>query len=126
MRRTFKKNLVSTKEAGELFGYNSDYISSLARSHKIVSKREGHSWLVDKISLEAYLKLQADLKLNRERALASKRAAEYHAHFKKAKKPTPSPSTPVLHLVSNENLITTKEAGELSKYSSDYLARLIR
>jgi len=63
MRRILKINLISTREAAEIYSYNSDYISSLARTGRIAAKRTGKGWLVDKISLELYLREQKSLRL---------------------------------------------------------------
>ena len=50
-----KENLVTTKDASELSGYTSDYLARLARSGKIVGRRIGHTWLIDKNSLANFL-----------------------------------------------------------------------
>ena len=75
----FEKNLISTKEAGELSGYTSDYIARLARSGKISARRIGHTWFVNKESLEVFLGQQEDRKIDYARALARAREAEYRA-----------------------------------------------
>ncbi|MFA6519665.1 MAG: helix-turn-helix domain-containing protein, partial [Candidatus Paceibacterota bacterium] len=75
-----KENLITTREAGEFFGYTSDYLSRLIRSGKITGKRIGHNWLIEKDSLERFLDKQGDHKIVRARALASARAEEYRAH----------------------------------------------
>ncbi|NNM84044.1 helix-turn-helix domain-containing protein, partial [Candidatus Parcubacteria bacterium] len=75
----FDKNLISTKEAAELSGYTSDYIARLARSGKMSARRIGHTWFVDKESLEHFLGKQEDRKIDYARALARAREAEYRA-----------------------------------------------
>ncbi|MDD3531309.1 MAG: DUF5011 domain-containing protein [Candidatus Pacebacteria bacterium] len=80
MHQSFEKNLITTKDAGELSGYSSDYLSRLVRSGKISGKRIGHSWLVDKASLERFLNVQGNNKIERARQLANARAEEYRAH----------------------------------------------
>src|SRR3989344_2609836 len=74
------EKLITTKEAGERSGYSSDYLSRLVRSGKISGKKIGHSWLVDKESLERFLSEQGDHKIDRARELAHARAREYRAH----------------------------------------------
>ncbi len=75
-----KENLVTTKDASELSGYTSDYLARLARSGKIVGRRIGHTWLIDKNSLANFLEHQGDRKIDYARALARARGAEYRAH----------------------------------------------
>ena len=75
-----EKNFITTKYAGELSGYTSDYLARLARSGKIVGKRIGHSWLIDKESLARFLDEQGDRKIDYARALARAREEEYRAH----------------------------------------------
>ena len=72
----FEKNLITTKDAGELSGYTSDYLARLARSGKIVGTRIGHSWLIDKESLTHFLDQQGNRKIVRARTLARAREAE--------------------------------------------------
>src|ERR1035437_104452 len=80
MNLLFEKNLISTKDAGELSGYTSDYLARLARSGKIIGKRIGHSWFIDKDSLSLFLSQQGDRKVEHSRTLARTREAEYRAH----------------------------------------------
>ncbi len=70
------ENLITTKDAGELSGYTSDYLSRLVRSGKITGKRIGHNWLVDIESLAHFLDQQGSHKIDRARSLASERARE--------------------------------------------------
>src|SRR3990167_1240445 len=74
------KNFISTKVSGELSGYTSDYLARLARSGKVVGKRVGHSWFIDRESLGDFLNQQGDRKIDYARALARAREAEYRAH----------------------------------------------
>jgi len=79
MNSIFEKNLISTKDAGKLSGYTSDYLSRLARSGKIVGKRIGHSWFIDQQSLSKFLAGQSGRKIDYARALARAREDEYRA-----------------------------------------------
>ena len=65
MDPSLKENLITTKEAGELSGYSADYLSRLVRSGKIKGKRFGHSWLLEKPSLEGFLTTHGDRKIVR-------------------------------------------------------------
>ena len=80
MTPSLNENLITTKDAGELSGYTSDYLSRLIRSGKISGKKIGHSWLVDKESLTRFLDEQGDRKIDYARALARAREIEYRAH----------------------------------------------
>ena len=75
-----KENLITTRDAGELSGYTSDYLSRLIRSGKIVGKKIGHNWVIDRESLAHFLYAQKNHKIDRARALAHARAKEYRAH----------------------------------------------
>ena len=74
----FEKNLITTKVAGKLSGYHSDYLARLARSGKIAGKKIGHSWFIDRESLSHFLSQQGDRKIDYARALARAREDEYH------------------------------------------------
>ena len=76
----FEKNLMTTKDAGELFGYSSDYLARLARSGKIEGKRIGHSWFINKESLTHFLDQQGIHKVDYARALSREREIEYRKH----------------------------------------------
>ncbi|MEK7114060.1 MAG: helix-turn-helix domain-containing protein, partial [Patescibacteria group bacterium] len=80
MDTLFDKNFITTKNAGELSGYTSDYLARLARSGKIIGRRVGHSWLIDSESLTRFLDEQGSRKIDYARALARAREAEYRAH----------------------------------------------
>ena len=80
MDSILEKKFITTKDAGELFGYTSDYLARLARSGKIVGRRIGHSWLIDRESLTHFLDQQGDRKIDYTRSLALAREAEYRAH----------------------------------------------
>jgi len=99
MDLSFEEKFIPTKVAGELSGYTSDYLARLARSGKVIGKRVGHSWFIDKHSLELFLSQQEDRKNEYVRALAREREAEYRTHssfshrvVKTFSKPLPKPS----------------------------------
>ncbi|MSU74742.1 hypothetical protein EXS57_03125, partial [Candidatus Kaiserbacteria bacterium] len=74
------EKLITTKHAGELSGYTSDYVSRLLRSGKITGKRIGRNWLVEKESFTNFLKAQGNHNVDRARTLASERAREYRVN----------------------------------------------
>lgn len=76
MHQLFEKNLITTKDAGELSGYTSDYLARLARSGKIAGRRIGHSWLIDSESLKHFVEEQGDRRVDYTRALARAREEE--------------------------------------------------
>jgi hypothetical protein len=45
------REFISAKRASDLFGYNADYISQLARDGKIDSKQIGGRWYVDRVQI---------------------------------------------------------------------------
>ncbi|MBU6323675.1 helix-turn-helix domain-containing protein, partial [Patescibacteria group bacterium] len=79
MHPLLEKNLISTKDASVYSGYTPDYISRLCRSGKISSVRVGRAWLVEKESLDAFIKEQGERKNERAESLAQEREAEYRS-----------------------------------------------
>ena len=76
----FTENLITTKDARELSGYSADYIARVARSRKVIGKKVGHSWFIDKKSLVRFIDLQKSHKVEYAHTLAKAREAEYRAH----------------------------------------------
>src|SRR3989344_4677035 len=52
------KKYISSKRAGEFFGYAGDYISQLCRAHKIEGRRIGRTWFVSEESIKSYVDLK--------------------------------------------------------------------
>ncbi|MBT3315135.1 MAG: helix-turn-helix domain-containing protein [Anaerolineae bacterium] len=50
---------LTTYQAAELSGYNPDYIRQLIRTEKILGRKWGASWQVNRNSLERYLQKAA-------------------------------------------------------------------
>ena len=73
------KDFITTKEAAKISGYSPDYIARLVRSGEIVGRRVGHAWFVEASSLERFSSGQESRNNERSRALAQKRALEYHS-----------------------------------------------
>src|SRR3989344_890479 len=78
MTELFTKNLISTKEASLLSGYNPDYLSRLCRAQKIIGRQVGRNWFVDQDSLDKLVKSQIDRKRELAQNLSQVRAHEYH------------------------------------------------
>lgn len=76
---SLQENLISTKEASKLSGYNPDYLSRLCRDGKIAGRRIGRSWLVYKDSLDAFVVAQAEHKRDIADSLAHERRVAYRA-----------------------------------------------
>jgi hypothetical protein len=82
MHPLFEKNLISTKAASDLSGYNSDYLSRLCRSGKITGTQVGRTWLVSQRSLEEFVKSQSERKQVLRSQLSEEREKEYrHAQI---------------------------------------------
>ncbi|MHB8660338.1 MAG: immunoglobulin-like domain-containing protein [Minisyncoccota bacterium] len=95
MDALLKGNLITTKDAAKLSGYTSDYLSRLARSGKIIGRKIGHSWFVDKESLKDFSVQQGDYKVNYARALTRTREAEYRAHHSFIRQVIKAPISPI-------------------------------
>lgn len=76
MTPSIDENLISTKEASILYGYNPDYLARLCKAKKIRARQLGRTWLVDRASLEAFSKEQDERKVIRANALAHERSEE--------------------------------------------------
>lgn len=46
------ENIIGTTEAGEILGLSSDHVKLLCRQGKIMAKRIGKTWVIDKTSLQ--------------------------------------------------------------------------
>ncbi len=77
MKPLLEKNLISTKEASELSGYNSDYLSRLCREDKIEATQVGRTWLVSRSSLETFMRAQGERKRELAESLSKEREKEY-------------------------------------------------
>jgi len=64
---------ISAKDASKKYGYSPDYLARLARSGEINGSQMGRTWLVDRESLETFLKTQEERKEARARELARAR-----------------------------------------------------
>ena len=47
---------ITTSEAANISGYHPDYVRKLLQSDKIVGRKWGQTWMVNRESLSAYLK----------------------------------------------------------------------
>ncbi|HUY05101.1 MAG TPA: helix-turn-helix domain-containing protein, partial [Candidatus Paceibacterota bacterium] len=88
MNSPLNENLMTTKDASELSGYTSDYLSRLVRSGEITGDMIGHSWLIERSSLERFLEKQKSRKTDRSRELANERAEEYRKHHQAIQRTT--------------------------------------
>ncbi|KND50734.1 MAG: hypothetical protein ABA06_04590, partial [Parcubacteria bacterium C7867-001] len=79
----FEKNLLSTKEASELFGYHPDYIARLCRIGKVLGTQVGRSWFVDAESLKAF----ADEQDTRKKEHAQAWSEHLEREYKKSRDP---------------------------------------
>ncbi len=77
MNLLLKENFISTREASEISGYNSDYIARLCRSKIILGDRVGRNWYVQKDSLFAFVKEQEQQKKQQAEELTRQREREY-------------------------------------------------
>ncbi len=69
--------LVTTKDAGKISGYSPDYLARLVRSKKIVGNKIGHTWLINRKSLLAFLEEQKKNKSVKYQKLSTVRLEEY-------------------------------------------------
>lgn len=67
---------LSSKEAGRVSGYTSDYIARLARQGKVEATRVGTQWFVEPKSLEQFLQFAELSKEDRKNKLRTERRAE--------------------------------------------------
>ncbi|KND49831.1 MAG: hypothetical protein AB203_01940 [Parcubacteria bacterium C7867-008] len=86
MTLILQKNLLSTKDAASLSGYNADYLSRLCRSGKITGTQVGRTWLIDRDSLEQFVREQDDRKRDIATELSQTREKEYQQAQRNASK----------------------------------------
>ncbi|KND50709.1 MAG: hypothetical protein AB202_03970, partial [Parcubacteria bacterium C7867-007] len=77
MTLILQKNLLSTKDAAVLSGYNADYLSRLCRAGKITGTQVGRTWLIDSESLETFVREQEERKREIATELSQTREKEY-------------------------------------------------
>ncbi|MDB5237038.1 MAG: hypothetical protein JWL88_140, partial [Parcubacteria group bacterium] len=70
-------NLLPTKDAAALSGYNADYLSRLCRSGKIAGTQVGRTWLINRESLEQFVREQEERKQQISAELSQTREKEY-------------------------------------------------
>jgi hypothetical protein len=76
MSQLFKENLISTKDAARLSGYNPDYLARLCREEKIIGSQIGRNWFVDRSSLETFMSAQEERKREIAQELSKQRSRE--------------------------------------------------
>ena len=76
------QNLLSTREAAEVSGYNPDYIGKLCRTGVLPGKRIGRSWFVEEDSFKKFVAKQKEENERRAQELAKERVKEYRQHQK--------------------------------------------
>src|SRR6266481_714695 len=77
MTQLLEQNLLSTKDASALSGYNPDYLARLCRSGKIAGTQIGRTWLVNRESLEQFVREQEERKVQIATELSQAREKEY-------------------------------------------------
>ena len=72
------KEFLSAADAGQQFGYTSDYVSKLAREGKINGKKIGNAWFVEERSLSSFIVSKKKQEEERRQELRRQRQEEYH------------------------------------------------
>ncbi len=96
MNPLLENNFITTKEAHDISGYSPDYLGRLARSKKVVAKRIGRAWLIERSSLEHFIQKQNTRKVEFSRELSRTRENEYHAEQSLIVKTARALTTPLL------------------------------
>ena len=76
------QNLLSTRDAAELSGYNPDYIGKLCRTGVLPGTRVGRSWFVEETTFKKFVAKQKAENDKRAEELAKERVKEYRQHQK--------------------------------------------
>src|SRR3989344_5460206 len=71
------KSYLSAREAGDKFGYTSDYISLLCRKGRVQAVRSGKVWFGDEKSLKGFVDESRKHEEERRARLRSERLSEY-------------------------------------------------
>ncbi len=78
MNQISEKNLISTRQASKLSGYNSDYLSRMCREGKIEGTQIGRTWLLSQESLEDFVRKQSERRQEMRSSLSESREKEYY------------------------------------------------
>ena len=72
------KKYILIKEASEASGYSIDYLTRLCRGSKIEATQVGRTWLVNKYSLQEFVREQEEKKKGFAKELSAQREREYN------------------------------------------------
>ncbi|MDB4992197.1 MAG: hypothetical protein JWL75_442, partial [Parcubacteria group bacterium] len=121
---TLHSTLIPTKVASEISGYNADYLARLCREEKIQGTQVGRSWLINRVSLEAFVKTQEGKKVERAESLRAEREKEY----RRAQKPIMRAafgSAVVEKTATTRSVISSSPSHQHSTYSRPLVAAAI-
>jgi hypothetical protein len=77
LKSLIENNLISTRQASDLSGYNADYLTRMCRAGKIQGEQVGRTWVLSRQSLEAFVKVQSSRKNEIREQLSKSREKEY-------------------------------------------------
>ncbi|MEA2701859.1 MAG: hypothetical protein QOE22_568 [Candidatus Parcubacteria bacterium] len=77
MSSLLTNDLISTKEASIISGYNPDYLARLCRAGVIAGKRIGRTWCLERTSLDTFIRTQQAHKQEIAHTLSETRSREY-------------------------------------------------
>jgi len=80
MKTPFSNNLISTKEASEISGYSSGHLARLARLKEVRGTRVGRTWLVERESLERFMKKNGRHKKELAGLISTKEASKLYGY----------------------------------------------
>ena len=107
------KKYISSKRASKISDYSSDYIGQLCRSGKLAARMVGHTWFVSEDSLNSH----------RQNILSG---AAFEGRIENIRHASRSVSSDSIGAGPVAGRLSTKEASEISGYTSDYIGQLCR
>lgn len=72
-----KKKFISSKEAGNIFGYTGDYVARLARQRKVNAKMIGKTWYIEEDAFKKFLAEKNKTREVQKQVLSQKLKEEY-------------------------------------------------
>ena len=88
---------ISSREAGSISGYTSDYIARLCRTGEIESKKVGRTWYVEETSLATFMSEHEKKKEEQKKKLSEERKKEYAYSFANSEENTQEESRVLPH-----------------------------
>lgn len=76
------ENWLTSSEASLISGYNTAYLTRLAKQGHLLARRQGRNWQIDYLSLKAFIAVRKKSTKQRNSELKIQRLAEFYPSFR--------------------------------------------